>query len=215
MVFEGVEILDFCGPFEVFSPPVGPMEVVLVTAHPPDEDDANCEGSKERPIVTVGGMKVVPHVNCGNCPPLDVLVVPGGRGAEGLKKDEAAYAEAVDFVRRQSLRVEVVAAVCTGAFLLAETGLLDGRRATTHFKALDRFRDAFPEIDVVRDKHWTKQQVSSGENSYTLFTSAGISAGIDVSLKIVEELYGEAVARGAAQTMEYPYPETNERRIEL
>jgi len=105
--------------------------------------------------------------------------------------------------------------------LLGEAGLLqDGDPATTHFLALERFAAAFPKTRVVYDQHWVEvTNAPSSDNSrkpgYALFTSAGISAGIDMSLKVVEHLYGLAVAEGVARWMEYPYPTSNQRRIEL
>ena len=89
--------------------------------------------------------------------------------------------------------------------VLAACGFLDGRRATTHWRSLDRMREAFPNVTVVPDQH----VVDDGD----LLTSAGISAGIDMSLRVVTRLHGESIARATARHMEYPYPEDNRRRV--
>jgi len=113
----------------------------------------------------------------------------------------------LEFVKRQATTVSLLTSVCTGALILAKAGLLNGKTVTTHWTALDLLKELCPECTVDRTKHW----VEDGN----LMASAGISAGIDMSLKVVERCYGEKVARMTAKQMEYRYPETNERRIEL
>jgi transcriptional regulator GlxA family with amidase domain len=103
--------------------------------------------------------------------------------------------------------VKLLAAVCTGSVLLGFAGLLDGHRATTHWRSLDWMRDAFPSVTVDFCKHF----IENGK----LWTSAGISAGIDMSLRVVAHCHGEVVARATARHMEYPYPETDQRRIQV
>ena len=197
LVFPEVEVLDFCGPFEVLS------------ATRLDED----AGGRSRPrtrsswspspgvVVATGGLKVVPDHGLDDCPSLDVLVVPGGWGT----RREMANDRLVAWIAERSRRVETLASVCTGSLLLARAGLLDGRRATTHWKVLDEMRASFPAVAVVDDEH----VVEDGD----VLTSAGISAGIDLSLKLVAGHHGEVVARATARHMEYPYPEDNRRRV--
>jgi transcriptional regulator GlxA family with amidase domain len=197
LIFPDVAVLDFCGPFEVFSvarldearrrEEPSPYEVVLVA---------------ERPgvVVASGGLKVVPDHTLEECPPLDVLVVPGGWGT----RREIANERLIAWIAGRGPKVETVASVCTGSMLLGQAGLLDGRRATTHWKALDWMRASFPAITVVEDQH----VVEEGD----VLTSAGISAGIDLALRVVARHHGEAVARATARHMEYPYPEDNTRR---
>jgi transcriptional regulator GlxA family with amidase domain len=103
--------------------------------------------------------------------------------------------------------VELLTSVCTGALLLGEAHLLDGLRATTHWAALDLMRKRFPQVKIESQYHW----VEDGN----VMTSAGISAGIDMALRIVARYFGETVARNAAQRMEYPYPESNARRVSV
>jgi transcriptional regulator GlxA family with amidase domain len=198
VVFENIEVLDFCGPFEVFAATrldearrreePSPFEVLLVA-----ENNA--------PVVTAGGMKVIPDHTFTSCPRLDILVVPGGWGTR-RERDNPAM---LDWLRLRAPEVEILTSVCTGAMLLGAAGLLDGRRATTHWRSLDWLRESFPAVTVAYEEH----VVEDGP----VFTSAGIAAGIDLALKVVARYHGEAVARATARHMEYPYPDTNARRI--
>jgi transcriptional regulator GlxA family with amidase domain len=198
VVFEDIEVLDFCGPFEVFAATrlneakrreePSPFEVWLVA-----ENDA--------PIVTAGGMKVMPHHAFASCPKLEILVVPGGWGT----RRELTNPAMLDWLRLRAQEVETLTSVCTGAMLLGAAGLLDGRRATTHWRSLDWLRESFPAVTVIDDQH----VVEDG----AVITSAGIAAGIDLALKVVARYHGETVARATARHMEYPYPDTNARRI--
>jgi len=198
LVFDAVEVLDFCGPFEVFSvtrlveerrrEEPSPFEVLLVA---------------ERPgvVTAAGGLKVTPDVTLATCPALDVLVVPGGWGT----RREIGNPALLEWIGRQGRQVETLTSVCTGAMLLGQAGLLDGRRATTHWRSLDWMTESFPQVTVERDLHVV-------EDGHVL-TSAGISAGIDMALHVVARYYGEAIARATARQMEYPYPEDNRRRV--
>jgi transcriptional regulator GlxA family with amidase domain len=198
LVFPDVEVLDFCGPFEVFSATrldesrrreePSPFEVVLVAL------------SMEQ-VKATGGLRVLPDHDLENCPQLDLLVVPGGWGTRGLLDDDRV----IKWMRAQAQDAELVSSVCTGSFLLAQAGLLEGRRATTHWQSLDRMEQTFPTISVVRDQH----VVDEG----SILTSAGISAGIDLALRVVSKVHGEAIGRATARYMEYPYPEGNARRV--
>ena len=152
-------------------------------------------------VVATGGLKVVPDHDLEDCPPLDVLVVPGGWGT----RREMTNDRLVAWIAERSRRVETLASVCTGSLLLGKAGLLDGRRATTHWKVLGWMRESFPAVTVVDDEH----VVEDGD----VITSAGISAGIDLALKVVARHHGEGVARATARHMEYPYPEDNRRRV--
>jgi transcriptional regulator GlxA family with amidase domain len=198
VVFEDIEVLDFCGPFEVFAATrldeakrreePSPFEVWLVA-------------EKNATVVTSGGMKVIPHHTFETCPRLDILVVPGGWGTR-RELDNPAM---LDWLRLRASEVETLTSVCTGAMLLGAAGLLDGRRATTHWRSLDWMRESFPAVTVEYHQH----VVEDG----SVLTSAGIAAGIDLALKVVARSCGEAVARATARHLEYPYPDTNARRI--
>jgi transcriptional regulator GlxA family with amidase domain len=200
VLFENVEVLDFCGPFEVFSvtrlneerrrEDPSPFEVRLIAEH-------------AGPVTTTGNMAVIPHHTFGNCPPLHILVVPGGWGT----RKELSNPVMLDWLRARAAEVETLTSVCTGSMLLGFAGLLRGLRATTHWRSLSWMRDSFPEVTVEFNKH----VVEDGR----VVTSAGISAGIDMALKVVARYLGEDIARATARHMEYPYPDSNERRIRL
>lgn len=200
VVFDDVEVLDFCGPFEVFSvtrltdnnrrESLSPFEVLLVA-------------ERAGPITTYGGMTVTPHCTFETCPPLDVIVAPGGWGTRKELKNPIL----LDWLRARAAEAETVTSVCTGSLLLGHAGLLDGLHATTHWQALDLMRDSLPSVTVEYDKHF----VQDGR----VFTSAGISAGIDMALKVVEHYFGEDIARATARYMEFPYPESDARRVQF
>ncbi len=200
LLFDDVEVLDFAGPFEVFSLTAEdavragrprPFRIVLVA------EDAT------RPVVARGGLRVTPDVALDAAPRLDILVVPGGAGV----RREFEREPLVRFLRERAPAATLLASVCTGSMLLGRAGLLAGRRATTHWAALPWMEQALPDTRVVADEH----VVTDGD----LVTSAGISAGIDMALTVVARICGEPVARETARQMEYPYPEDNRRRVAL
>jgi len=198
LIFPDVEVLDFCGPFEVFSvtrlnedarrEESSPFEVLLVA-------------ETLETVVATGGLKVIPDVTLDTCPPLDILVVPGGWGTRAEAKNQRL----LDWIAERGRSVETLASVCTGSMLLGHAGLLDGRRATTHWRSLDRMRDAFPAVTVEDKLHVVEHD--------HIVTSAGISAGIDMALRVVIRYFGEAVGRATARNMEYPFPDDNSRRV--
>jgi len=198
LIFPNVEVLDFCGPFEVFSvtrldearrrEEPSPFEVMLV---------AESTG----PVVATGGLKVLPDVTLESCPPLDILVVPGGWGTRPLMKNQRV----VDWVAKRGREVETLTSVCTGSMVLGQAGLLDGRRATTHWRSLGWMRDSFPTVTVEEKLHVVEHD--------HILTSAGISAGIDMALRVVIRYFGEEVGRATARNMEYPFPDDNRRRV--
>jgi transcriptional regulator GlxA family with amidase domain len=198
LVFPNVEVLDFCGPYEVFSvtrlheerrrEESSPFEVLLL-AESPD------------PVVATGGLRVIPDATLEACPPLDILVVPGGWGT----RKEISNHRVVRWIEERAKEVEILTSVCTGAMLLGQAGLLDGRRATTHWRSLDWMRQSFPAVTVEDKLH----VVEDGQ----VLTSAGISAGIDMALLVVARYFGEAVGRATARHMGYPFPDDNRRRV--
>ncbi|QOX77465.1 DJ-1/PfpI family protein [Trichlorobacter lovleyi] len=198
VVFDEIEVLDFCGPFEVFS-------VVRLNEEQRREEPSPFEvklvGETGHTITTSGGMRVTPDYRFADCPKLDILCVPGGWGT----RRELSNPAMLEWLRSRAQQVELLTSVCTGAMLLGFAGLLEGRRATTHWRSLDWMRDSFPSTTVLYDQH----VVEDGN----LISSAGISAGIDMALQVVARYHGEAIARATARQMEYPYPETNQRRV--
>ena len=198
LIFPDVEVLDFCGPFEVFSvtrlneelrrEDVSPFEVLVIA-------------ERAGTVVTTGGLKVTPDHTLETCPSLDILVVPGGWGTRAEVKNDRLLA----WIKARAAQVETLTSVCTGSMLLGQVGLLDGRHATTHWRSLQRMREAFPAVTVEEKLH----VVEDGN----VLTSAGISAGIDMALRVVARYHGEAVARNTARNMEYRYPDDNSRRV--
>jgi cyclohexyl-isocyanide hydratase len=176
VLFPDVEVLDFAGPWEVFgalAPQVGD-EVIAVA-------------ETLEPVVSAQKLRFVPDMTFEACPQLDIVVVPGGRGTRGER-----VGAAVEFVRRQAAAAELVASVCTGSFVLQEAGLLEGRRATTHWQSKDRLREFG--VDVADERY-----VIDGK----VWTSAGVSAGIDMALAMVGHLYGEDIGRRLQRGIEY------------
>ena len=200
LIFEDVEVLDFCGPFEVFSATRLNEEKRLEELSP---FDVFLVAETREPVVTSGRMKVLPDYDLDDCPALDLLVVPGGWGTRREMNNERLLKWIVD----RSAQVETLSSVCTGALLLGKAGLLDGKRATTHWRSLDWMQELFPKTVVDRQLHFVEEG--------SLFTSAGISAGIDMALRVVSRYFGDAIARATAKHMEYPYPDSNARRIAL
>lgn len=192
LIFDGVEVLDFCGPFEVFA-----------TARRPEasgEGDAlfkvQIVAEERRLIDCSGGLLVQPHLailDGDGEAHFDILVVPGGRGT----RRERLNARLLDWIAAQDSRVELMTSVCTGAFLLAERGLLDGRRATTHWASVEWMTSQYPQVRMLADA----RVVDEGH----IVTSAGISAGMDMALHIVARLHGEDAAAFTARRMEYDY----------
>lgn len=200
VIFDDIEVLDFCGPFEVFSATRLNEEK---RREEPSPFDVSLISETRSHVTTTGGMRVMPRYSFENCPPIDILVVPGGWGTRRELKNPVM----LEWLRKQAAEVETLTSVCTGSMLLGFAGLLNGLHATTHWRSLDWMRDSFPEVIVEYDQH----VVSEGR----VFTSAGISAGIDMALRVVGRYYGEVVARATATHMEYPFPLGNERRIRL
>ncbi|HLQ25129.1 MAG TPA: DJ-1/PfpI family protein [Acidiferrobacterales bacterium] len=199
-IFPYVEVLDFAGPFEVFS-------VTRLNEERRREDpspfDVKLIAERQEPVVATGGLKVIPDYTLSDCPPLDILVIPGGWGTRKEMNNEAL----LKWVQGRAATVDTLASVCTGSLVLGAAGLLDGKRATTHWRSLGLMREKFPSVHVLDDEH----VVEEGR----LFTSAGISAGIDMALKVVARYCGAAIARATARHMEYPYPDSNQRRIQI
>lgn len=177
VLFDGVQIIDFTGPYEVFG--TAGFGVTTIS-------------QDGKPVTTAMGLKVTPDAAFADAPAFDVLLVPGGDVGEAK-----ADAKLLAFIRSRSATAKNVLSVCTGAEILANTGLLDGLRATTFHKALDRLAAEHPQIEVVDDQRW----VDNGK----LITSAGLSSGIDAALHVVSRLRGPDKARSVALHLEYDW----------
>lgn len=184
LMFDDVEVLDFAGPFEVFSvtselnKEERPFAVLTVAEHLGAVSARN-------------GLSVNPDCTISDCPPPDILIVPGGMGTRKLIDNSAV----ISWIKDCSQTAELVLSVCTGSLLLAKAGLLEGLTATTHHQALDLLRELAPNTTVVGDRRF----VDNGK----IITSGGIAAGIDMSLYVVGKLLGTAAAEKTANHMEY------------
>lgn len=185
LLFNEVEVLDFAGPFEVFS-----ITTLIDTA---DKAFVVKTISETGDLIAArNGLKIQPDYSFNNCPLIDILIIPGGYGAEEI---EIHNPKVINWIYEQSSKVELLTSVCTGALLLAKAGLLNKRKATTHWMDLDRLEREFPLVSVQRDVKF----VDEGD----LITSGGISAGINMSFHLISRLHGRDVAIHTAKRMEY------------
>ena len=191
LIFDNVEVLDFAGPFEVFS---RTRTAGGVESRRSDETAPFCVFTVARtngPVTATGGLRVLPDHTFADAPEIDLFVVPGGFGTRPLLED----AETLDWIRKTAQHAEKTTSVCTGSLLLARAGLLSGRRATTHWAALDFLKAQGDDIRVEADSRW----VDDG-----ILTSAGVAAGIDMAFHVVETLCGADVADETARYIDYP-----------
>ncbi|WP_369929492.1 DJ-1/PfpI family protein [Xanthomonas sp. NCPPB 2632] len=177
LMFDGVQIIDFAGPYEVF----GNAGFGVVTVSP--------DG---KPVTTAMGLKIDPDTSFAKAPPFDILLIPGGDVADAQRDTRI-----LDFVRERSLPAKQVLSVCTGAFILSASGLLDGDKATTFTPRIDELAKAFPKVHVIRDVRWA--------DNGKLVTSAGLSSGIDAALHVVAKIRGVDEARTVALRLEYDW----------
>ena len=198
-IFNDVEVLDFTGPFEVFfitRKQEGGEKQYLYSV---------CLiGLTDGTITTRGGMEVRPHFSINSHPQLDRLIIPGGYGTRQLMHDESL----INWLGSFNPRSTRLASVCTGSLLLASAGHLDGKSATTHWTVLDMMEETFPKVKVDRNRHVIIDE--------EVFTSAGISAGIDLALQMVRLDFGDLQANWTARHMEYAFDSDNfQRRLDM
>ena len=184
VVFNDVEVLDFTGPFEVFSVTnelndYRLFEVSLISV-------------SERIITAKNGLNIVPDITINDTDALDILLIPGGEGSRPLVNDRTL----ISWVRAVSLNCELVLSVCTGALILAKAGLLDGLRATTHHQAIGELRELVNDTEIAADE---ERFVDNGK----VITSGGISAGIDMSFHVIDRLFGKEISAKTSDYMEY------------
>lgn len=177
VLFDGVQIIDFAGPYEVFG--TAGFGVVTLTR----------DG---KPITTAMGLRVSPDHDFASAPAFDVLLVPGGDVGDA-QQDRAL----LDFIRSRAANAEHVLSVCTGAHVLGAAGLLDGLQATTFTPRIDQLARQYPKIKVIRDVRWT--------DNGKIITSAGLSSGLDAALHVVDRLRGTDMARSTALHLEYDW----------
>lgn len=182
LIFPGLEDLDLVGPWEMIS---------LWSKHAAGPENCLMVAESLEPVISENGMSINPHVSFSDCPPLDFLLVPGGQGT----RREVDNPALIRFVAEEAEHCRAVLSVCTGTFILHRAGLLTGRKATTHWASLDRLR-ALGDLAVVEDR-----VVRDGN----IWTSAGISSGIDLALAFIEHMAGEKAAGRIQLGAEY-YP---------
>jgi transcriptional regulator GlxA family with amidase domain len=180
LLFPGVEVLDAAGPMEIWGNLKDQVKLVTVAA-------------RKGEVASSAGVKFVADYSLADCPPLDLLLVPGGFGVTAVLKDR----ETLDWVKACAAKAELTMSVCNGASILAATGLLDGRPATTNKQFWDMATAAGPKVKWVRQARW----VDDGN----IVTSSGVSAGMDMTLHVVGRLFGVKRAERVATTIEYEW----------
>ncbi|MEP7292857.1 MAG: DJ-1/PfpI family protein [Chloroflexota bacterium] len=186
LLFDEVEVLDFAGPFEIFS-------VTGLRAEGEAPFNVYTVAEKSGTISARNHLVVTPHYTLDNCPPPDIFLIPGGSGSRAAMRNPAV----IEWTQRQHRNTELTLSVCTGALVLATAGLLDGLQATTHYGAYDLLGELAPQATVVRGVRY----VDNGK----VITSAGVQAGMDMALHVVARLLGEDAARETAQYIEYEW----------
>ena len=202
LMFDDMELLDFAGPYEVFTTAQRLAQRAAEAGSPPPCGfEVLSLAGEARPVRARAGLRLLPDATRAEAPGLDVLLVPGG-DVRGALEDAALLA----WIGQQAARVPVLASVCTGAFLLARAGALPaGATVTTHWEDLADLRAAGPALEVIGDTRWTAGRSRDGQRA--VFTSAGIAAGIDLCLHLVEQLAGRALAERTARQMDVVWTE--------
>lgn len=183
LLFDEVEILDFAGPYEVFS----------VTRNNKGERlfDVKTVAAKQSTIQARNGLSINPDYNFSNCPDFDMLIIPGGYGTRPLTNDPIV----LNWIKEQFENVEILMTVCTGSLLLGKLGLLDKLPFCTHHMAYDEMKEIAPLAVPNKEKRF----VQTGK----IYSSGGISAGIDLAFHILEIMHGREIAVKTAKHMEY------------
>ncbi len=186
-IFPDVEVLDFAGPFEVFSSLNELNQNRLLNVFTIGE---TCETIRAK-----NGLQVVPDYTLETCPSPDYLIIPGGSGTRALLESE----KTLNWISQVAPACENILSVCSGSLVLAKLGLLKGLTATTHHEVLPELEALVPHAHIVRDLRYT--------DNGKILTSAGVAAGIDMSLYFVGRLFGKDQARTTARYIEYPLPD--------
>jgi transcriptional regulator GlxA family with amidase domain len=193
-IFDEVEVLDFAGPFEIFS---------VSGLRSGKEKPFNVYTVAEKQAISArNNLLITANYLLPNCPKPAIILIPGGGGihADGTpfgSRKEMHNEVLLNWIKEQNKTVELVLSVCTGSLILAKAGLLEGISATTHWKAVDAMQAAAPNTTLFPEKRW----VDNGR----IILSAGVSAGIDMSLYVISKLLGKAMADENAQYIQYDY----------
>jgi len=191
-LYPDVEVLDFAGPYEVFTTAT---RVALREGNPPPFSSFTIAARKGL-VRARAGLVVQPNFNFANHPPIDLLIIPGG-----VVTAELENLEVVRWIEKIAAQAGLTASVCTGAFLLAKANVLYAHKATTHWEDIAELKAMFPLLKVVENCRW----VDTGR----YVTSAGISAGIDMSLHLVERIAGRELAEATARQLDFDWRENH------
>lgn len=189
-IYNEVEVLDFAGPFEVFST-ASRVKAQLIP-NMPKLFNVFTIGEDMAPVFARGKLQIMPKYSISNHPKIDLLIIPGGDVSKELEKEHL-----ITWVKELSNIADITASICTGAFILAKAGLLQSKSATTHWEDIPDLGAKFPDIETKKNVRW----VDEGN----VLTSAGISAGIDMSLHIVSRINSDELAVLTARKMEYDW----------
>ncbi len=192
LVYTDAEVLDFSGPFEVFSTAARlqssdatPLEVILIAEN-------------QQPVNARGGFPIIPHYSIHQHPPLDTLIVAGGVHTHVMHNHNIQA-----WLQQQSRQVMNLASVCTGVFLLAQAGVIDQLPVTTHWQDQADLQRQFPHLTVLANRRW----VEVAEQKPRIVSSGGISAGIDMSLFLLSQIQDRFLAEATARQMEFDWNE--------
>jgi len=191
LVFDEVEALDLAGPYEVFTT-ASRMHSRMAPSGAAPLFEVVCVARTAEPVRLRAGLRILPDFTLVDAPSADVLIVPGG-----VVDGPMASSDTVDWIARASRDAKLTASVCTGAFLLAQAGVLVDQRVTTHWEDLADLKARFPALAVLDGVRW----VDEGQ----ILTSAGITAGIDMSLHLVARLAGDDLALRTARQMDFAW----------
>jgi transcriptional regulator GlxA family with amidase domain len=193
-IFDDVEVLDFAGPFEVFS---------VCGRNSGDVVPFNVYTVAEKPVVIArNNFVITPTYQLTNCPKPDIFLIPGGGGysSDGSpfgSRKEMVNSSLLEWIKEQNKTSELVLSVCTGSLILAKAGLLHGLSAPTHHQAVEKMREIAPDTKILPEERW----VDNGR----IILSAGVSAGIDMSLYVISKLLGKTLADETARYMQYDH----------
>ncbi len=188
-IYEKAEVLDFSGPFEVFS-------TASRVSLSPETFNVFLVSETGNTVSARGGYSINPNYGFLNHPSIGVLIIVGGVHTEEMRKPKV-----LNWIKKESKKSQIIASVCTGVFLLAEAGVISNQKVTTHWEDIPSLRKRYPNLNVLENQRW----VDEGN----IITSGGISAGIDMSLHIVNKINSKELAEKTAKQMEFDWTTHN------